>query len=115
MILKPSEHSEGIGKLEASIANVRSWAIHNKLMLNSKNKTEILHVSSKFRQTSSLPHMNIGGADIASSFSAKDLCVVIDSSLQLKHHIRNICRSASYGVYKIGKLSKYLDQYSTER
>ena len=114
LILKPSEHSQGISKLEACIADVRSWAIHNKLMLND-NKTEIVHVSSKFRKTSSLPHVNIGGIEIASSSSAKDLGVVIDSSLQLKHHIRNICRSASYGVYKIGKLRKYLDQDSTER
>ena len=113
-LFKPSEHSQGISKLEACIADVRSWAIHNKLMLND-NKTEIVHVSSKFRKTSSLPHVNIGGIEIASSSSAKDLGVVIDSSLQLKHHIRNICRSASYGVYKIGKLRKYLDQDSTER
>ena len=55
LILKPSEHSEGISKLEACIADVRSWAIHNKLMLND-NKTEIVYVSSKFRKTSA-PHM----------------------------------------------------------
>ena len=33
----------------------------------------------------------------------------------MKQHIRNICRSAAYGIYKIGKLRKYLNQNATER
>ena len=35
--------------------------------------------------------------------------------MQLKSHVKNICRSASFGIYKIGRLRKYLDKKSTER
>ena len=52
---------------------------------------------------------------VSSSSSAKDLGVVFDTTLQMKQHMRNICRSASFGIYKIGKMRKYLDQSSTER
>ncbi len=114
LILKPSDHLQGISRLEACIADVRSWAIHNKLMLND-SKTEIIHIKSKFRNASPLPSIVIGGTEIQSSSSAKNLGVVIDSTLQMKEHIRKVCKSASYGVYKIGKLRKYLDQNSTER
>ena len=114
IILKPSEHLQGICRLEACVADVRSWAILNKLMLND-NKTEIIHIKSKFRGAYPLPTVSIGGAEIEPSSSAKNLGVVVDSTLQMKEHIRNVCKSASYGVYKIGKLRKYLDQNSTER
>ena len=59
--------------------------------------------------------INIGGSDIAASLSAKDLGVLLDDTLQLKDHVRNVCRKASFGIYKIGRIRKYLDHASTER
>ena len=94
LVLKPCEQSQAIKKLEASIADVRAWAINNKLMLNDA-KTENVHVNSQFRMASKLPSVNISGAEIESSSSAKDLGVIIDNHLRMREHIRIICRSAS--------------------
>ena len=88
--------------------------IQNKLMLNDA-KTEVLHIHSQFRATSPLPSINIGGSYISPSKSARDLGAIIDDEMQLKSHVKNICRSASFGIYKIGRLRKYLDKKSTER
>ena len=33
----------------------------------------------------------------------------------MKDHVSNIVRAASFAIYKIGRLSKYLDRESTER
>ena len=33
----------------------------------------------------------------------------------MREHISKICRAASFGIYRIGKIRKYLDQSSTER
>ena len=71
--------------------------------------------ASQFRTASELPSVNIGGAEIESSSSAKDLDVIIDNHLRMRKHICIICRSASYGIYKIGKLRKYLNQDWIER
>ena len=95
------------------MADVRSWAIANKLMLNDQ-KTEVVHFHSKHRKSSPLPELCIGEANIKASNSAKDLGVVLDSTLDLTQHVRNVCRSASFGVYKIGKIRKYLNQAATE-
>ena len=49
------------------------------------------------------------------SASARNLGVVIDSKLDMKDHLKSLARSASFAVYKIGQICKYLDKQSTER
>ena len=41
----------------------------------------------------------------------RDLSVILDSrpNLTMISHINNVCRSASYAIYRIGKLGRYLD------
>ena len=114
LTMESTHQSEAVNKLESCISDVRSWVIQNKLMLND-SKTEIIHFHSAFRTNSVLPSINIGGSDIAASLSAKDLGVLLDDTLQLKDHVRNVCRKASFGIYKIGRIRKYLDRASTER
>ena len=100
LVMKSSELLDAVKKLEECVADVRAWAISNKLMLNDQ-KTEILHFHSQHRNTSTLPELSIGDAKIKASNSAKDLGVVLDDTLLLKQHISNICRAASFGVYKL--------------
>ena len=114
LVLQSSKTSEAINKLESCISDVRSWAITNRLMLND-SKTEIVHFHSKHRTPSSLPAIVIGDARIDTADSARDLGVTLDRTLQMKDHIRNIARSASFGIYKIGRIRRYLDQPTTER
>ena len=114
LTMRSTYHSEAVHKLERCIADVRSWAIQNKLMLND-SKTEIVHFRSKFRSNVALPLINIGGCDIKASYSAKDLGIILDNTLELKDHVRNVCRKASFGIYRIGRIRKYLDRTSTER
>ena len=83
-------------------------------MLND-SKTEIVHFHSKHRTPSSLPAIVIGDARIDTADSARDLSVTLVRTLQMKNHIRNIARSASFGIYKIGRIRRYLDQPTTER
>ena len=44
----------------------------------------------------------------------RDLGVTLDSHLTLTQHIRNTCRSASWGKSKIGRIRKYLDKSATD-
>ena len=43
------------------------------------------------------------------------LGVLFDNQLTLIDHINSICRAASFGLYKIGSIRRYLDQSATER
>ena len=96
--MKANHHRDAISRLASCIADVRSWATENKLMLND-SKTEIIRFHSKFRASSQLPVVKIGGSDIHASSSVKDLGVILDDTLQLGEHVRNISRKASFGIY----------------
>ncbi|XP_072018357.1 uncharacterized protein [Amphiura filiformis] len=110
----PSKRSESIDIIERCVSDIKAWAVTNKLMLND-TKTEVIHLSSQFVKTLPLPPLTIGNAAIDPSTSARDLGVVIDSALNMKEHVKALTRSASFAIYKIGKICKYLDSKSTER
>ncbi|XP_072023301.1 uncharacterized protein [Amphiura filiformis] len=114
LVLDPSKRSESVSKLDKCVADVKAWAVTNKLMLND-SKTEVIHLSSRFVKTPSLPAVTIGNSFIDSSASARDLGAVIDCNLDMKDHLKSVTRSASFAVYKIGQICKYLDSNSTER
>ena len=114
VIIKQSEISSGVARLEHCISDVKAWASSSNLMLNGA-KTELLHVTSSFRNSGELPDFDVDGTVITPSESSRDLGVIVDNTLNMKQHIQKSCRAASFGIHKIGKLRKYLDQSSTER
>ena len=114
MILDRSERSKDLSRLEKCVSDVKSWAVSNKLMLND-SKTEVVHMSSRYVQSSPLPPLTIGDSVINASESARDLGVIFDSRLDMKQHLKSITRSASFAIYKIGQIRKYLDSNATER
>ena len=113
-VLNRSERSTAISKLEQCVHDVKAWSIQNKLMLND-SKTEVIFVSSKFVNSPPFPKITIGDSEIDIANAAKNLGVTIDKHLDMKDHVSNIVRAASFAIYKIGRLSKYLDRESTER
>ena len=50
-----------------------------------------------------------------SSEYVRDLGVTIDTNLKFQQHIKNICKSASFGIFKIGKIWKLLDLPTTAK
>ena len=114
LIMKPSEHRDAIFRLRNCIDDIKSWSAANNLQLNEL-KTELLHVYSKFRNPDCLPCLDLESGSVTCSESVRDLGVTVDGQLTLKQHILNTCRSASWGICKIGKIRKYLDKPACER
>ena len=114
LTFSPSERNAAIQKLENCVSDIKLWTTTNKLKLND-SKTEIIHITSKFRNSTPLPPIRIGDSLVQPVTSARNLGVTFDCHLNLKTHIRNICRSAWFGIHTIGKLRKYLDDKSTEK
>ena len=114
LIMKPTDREDALQRLCACIDDVKRWSFENKLQLNEL-KTEMLHVSSKFRSSGHLPCLDLQSASITASASVRDLGVILDNNLTLNQHIRKVCRSASWGISKIGKIRKFLDKSATER
>ena len=101
-----SERQIQLQKLELCIKDIRAWSVENKLLLNDA-KTEVIHVSSRFKNPDHLSHVTVGTSHIETVSEARNLGVVIDDSLQLKQHINNVCRAAMIAIRKIGQIRHY--------
>ena len=112
--MSPNKHNESLQKLSQCISDIMAWSSSNKLKLN-QSKTEILHITSQFRNSGDLPSLDIAGVDVISSKNVRDLGVIIDNKLNMQQHIRKTCRAAAFGISKIGKIRKFLNRQSTER
>ncbi|XP_072047052.1 uncharacterized protein [Amphiura filiformis] len=114
MLLHPSERNFAIPRLELCLRDIKAWSIRNRLVLND-SKTEVVHISSKFVKTPSFPKITIDTSEIEVSRVARNLGVIFDSSMDMKDHVKSVVRAASFAIYRIGKLRRYLDKSSVER
>ena len=89
------------------------WSTANDLKLNG-DKTEVLHITSRFRNSSSLPCVQICNSSIEPVESARNLGVIVQNDLKMDLFVNNICRSASFALYRFGQIRKFLDKPCTE-
>ncbi|PIK46279.1 hypothetical protein BSL78_16865 [Apostichopus japonicus] len=71
-------------------------------MLN-ESKTEVLHLTSRFKRSPPFPNISICGAEIPPSAAVKDLGVTLDNTLQMRGHVREVARNASFYYTKSAK------------
>ena len=90
------------------------WSFNNRLCLNEW-KSEMIHITSKFRNTNYFPYLGTGDGSLKSSEYVRDLCVIIDKNLTFQQHIKNICKSASFENFEIGKIRKIVDRPTTAK
>ena len=83
----------------------------NFLMLNEA-KTEFLLIGSK-QQLGKLDCpstcLHIGGAEILPSESARNLGVIMDSTMSMDAHIASVSRACFYNIFNISRVRHYLD------
>ena len=114
LVLHPSERDFYIPRLELCLRDIKAWTMTNGLVLND-SKTELVHICSKLVKSPSFPKITIGTSEVDISTAAKNLGVVFDKSLDMKDHVKNLVRAASFAIYWIGRLRRYLDRPSVER
>jgi hypothetical protein len=96
------------------ITEIKKWTAENKLCLND-SKTEVIHLSSRYTDTTPIKSIVVGDSVVDTVVQAKDLGVIIDQNLSMIPHVNNICRSASLAIRNIGRIRKYLDRNCTEK
>ena len=109
----PRNHREAATKIEACVNDVRHWMILNKLQIND-SKTEMLHVTSKHRASEPFHQLSVGKELITPVQKIRNLGVFMDSNLSMLTQIKTITKTASYNIWKIGKLRQFLDKKCTE-
>ena len=114
VMFNANNENEAIRKLQECMQDIKNWSVHNGLKLN-ENKTEIVHFSSKFRQSDYIDQVDIGGTVVKTNVLARDLGVKLDPNLTLSKHVSDVCKTAFFALYKIGRIRPYLSLKSTER
>ena len=85
----------------------------NRLKLN-RDKTELLLISSRYRQSLALSYLQVGEEKICSSNSVRNLGVHFDRHARMHVHVKNVCQASFYHLRNISKIRRYLSQDTTE-
>lgn len=114
IIIKRSNHCVALVQLELCIDDVLCWNTQNGLKCKP-TKTGVIHFYSRYTPSDSISHLRFGTAIIKPVNEVRDLAIILDSTLTLRTHISNICRSASLCLHELSKIRKFLSQKDSER
>jgi hypothetical protein len=99
-------------QLQNCIAEVRDWCASRRLQLNDA-KTELAWFGSRANLTklaSSDCSLFVGGNIIKSSTAIRDLGVLFDSELTLKHHGNKVVSSCYFHIRRLRQVSRCVGQ-----
>ena len=85
------------------------------MLISNDEKTEIVHFSSKFMGFEKLDGLSVGNSFVKCRSSVRDLGVYLDNEATMTRQVSEICKSASYSLWKIGRIRQYLDKKSAEK
>ena len=105
--------SAAIQKMEACISDIRKW-LADHLLKGNDTKTEILLISSRYRDTPVFNGLKVGNAVIKPSPHVKNLGVLFDPQFTWEKEISNKVRESYYHIRNLGRVRKCLTADATE-
>ena len=103
-----SSLQESIASIEKCAMDIKIWMSQKMLKLND-DKTEVLYITSPyFKKSLSTPNLNIDQSRITATTSARNIGVIFDDCVQLKEHIKSVCRASHFHLRNIGSIRCYL-------
>ena len=113
--VQKSKFSNSLSSIQRCVNGIKSWMTKNKLQLND-GKTEILHIRSRFRDTTDKNiSIAIGDTDIVPSETVRNLGIVFDSHMKMDSHVRSAVRSSYLALRNIGRIRSFLDEENTAK
>ena len=101
---------DAVRAMERCIVKIRRWLIHDRLLLID-DKTEFIIIGTRQKK---LQAMNIkeGSSVIKPSSQVKNLGSWLDPNLNMRHHIRNVCKAGFFYLHNIRCIKTYLSRDS---
>ena len=98
---------------ENCITAIRVWMIEDKLCLND-SKTEFMIVGTRQQLAKvNIDQLWVGESSIVPVTSVKNLGSWFDKNMSMTTHIIKVCKAASFHLYNIRRIRKYLTSEST--
>ena len=115
ILIDKSQLQCGIANLQQCILAIIEWLAINELVCN-ESKTEAIRFFSRYQKHDlELSAITIGKSNIALASSVRDLGVMLDRHLDMRTHINQLCRSASFSLRRVRQVRRYLDTATTEK
>ena len=100
---------EAIKVPDSCIAEVHSWFISNRLVINDI-KTEFLIIDSRHRLAkTTIDSIVVGESSIKPSESVRTLVSWFEAQMRMNVHIGKTFSKAFHGLYKMGQIRKFLN------
>ncbi len=113
LVFKRSALTVSKVRMEHLIADVRSWMVLNMLGFND-DKTEFLVIHSKYRPFDELPLLTIGQQQVPTVDYARALGVIVDNTLTMEKHIKDISRKSFLQLRELSRIRKCLPRREAE-
>ena len=96
-------------QLEACIQEIRSWMATNFLKLNdSKTEFLVIGLPHQTSQINNLSTITIGECNIRAVSSARNIGVIMDSTLSMSDHISSVSRTCYMHLHYISQIRSFL-------
>ena len=59
--------------------------------------------------------ISIGDSEVGASNCVRNLGAIFDKHMTMNEQVKSLCQKAAYGLYKIGKIRRILNQQTTEK
>jgi hypothetical protein len=101
--------------MEDCVRFIKAWMSEHDLKMND-SKTEFMLLANKntARQLDS-PSLSVCGHDVPPSNTARNIGVVIDTSMSLNARLTAVCNRGYRQLHVIAKMKKFMDRDSLER
>ena len=101
---------DGLTRIQLCVSEIREWMNQNMLKLND-DKTELIVFTSKYEQDlyNDLS-ITIGDTVVDCSSQVKDLWVIFDRVLSLRHHVSYTSKTCRFYLRNIIRIMKYIPQ-----
>jgi len=114
-----SEQQSAFNSLSSWAENANTSYIRNRVKLNPPKSTIIVtntkrHTSKQSAALPVPPPFSIGGTSVNPSTEAKNLGVIIDNQLSMASHIRQVCKTSFYHIWRIGRIRHLIDTATTK-
>lgn len=103
MSISQDELSTVKSKVELCVKHIDSWMILNGLKFH-QDKTELLLISSRFRQSPVLNFFEVGDKKIGAVRSTRNLGVFFDQHLTMDEQVKKVCQASYYHLRNISRI-----------
>ena len=113
-IKSPTTQCEVLSTLQACVAELRVWMAANKLCLNDA-KTEFLTLCAPWQRSSvEVSSLGMGLLQVNAVPAARNLGVIMDSTLNMEAHIQHFCQTSVAQLKNIADIRRFITQDSAE-